>query len=272
MAGLESKVRLVTRNNSSEFSVRERGLYVLVGLPSDIEGDEMYAERQSVADAIAKKGFNVMEVDCHWPRDKFVWHNNTYVHSHPYYDEGGCFVLGKTYFVASADTKFHWSKCISNANKGTIEKTLKNIYKSSCYMVPSFKKRGGDPEIHLDLTISIIESRNLMLVDERHYRQQKRIFEKIAYERSQNVVPVMVGREGSLWPMNILVLDYNGKTTAIANENSKNVLKALNKYDIDIAAVPIRELPKLGGSIRCITNTVECLSVYDQIKHSVIKK
>ena len=49
-----------------------------------------------------------MEVDCHLPRDKYVWFNNSYVHSHPYYDEGGCFVFGKNYFVASADKDIYW--------------------------------------------------------------------------------------------------------------------------------------------------------------------
>ncbi|MDD4878422.1 MAG: hypothetical protein PHO02_05305 [Candidatus Nanoarchaeia archaeon] len=267
---LERKVRLVTRNTCSEFSPKKRGLYVLVGVPPDLNGDETYEERQDVADAISRKGFNVSEVNCHWPRDKYVWFKNSYVHSHPYYDEGGCFVLGKTYFVASADKERYWDYRIRRVKQmDTIENKLKEIHNSDFYMIPSLRRRGCDPEIHLDLSISIIESRNLMLVDERHYRQQKRIFEKIAYERSQKVVSVNCGDEANLWPMNILILDYRGKTTAVANANCKKVLKVLNKYDIDLITVPIRRLPSLGGSIRCITNTVECLSVYNKIKSSV---
>ncbi|MDI6737261.1 MAG: arginine deiminase-related protein [Nanoarchaeota archaeon] len=268
MTSLESKVRLVTRNTDSKFSVKERGLYVLVGIPED--ADDTLEERQDVADAISKKGFNVVEVNCHWPRDKYVWFKNSYVHSHPYYDEGGCFVFGKTYFVASADKDIYWDYRIRRIKQmETIEDRLKEIHDSDFYMIPSLKRRGQDPEMHLDLSISIIESRNLMLVDSRHYRQQKRIFEKIAYERSQKVVLVNSEDEARLWPMNILILDCKGKTTAVANANCRKVLKALNKHDIDIITVPITNLPSLGGSIRCITNTVECLSVYNKIKGSV---
>lgn len=267
---LEKKVRLVTRNTCSEFFPKESGFYVLVGIPLELDGDDMYEERQDVADAISKKGFNVMEVNCYWPRDKYVWFKNTYVHSNPYFDEGGCFVLGKNYFVASADKEAHRDYRIRRIKHlDTIEKRLKKLYNSDFYMVPSLKKRGHDPELHLDLTISIIESRGIMLVDARHYRQQKRLFEKIAYERSQKVISVNCGDDARLWPMNILILDYKGKTTAVANENCKKALKVLNKYDIDIITVPIRQLPKDGGSIRCVTNTVECLSVYNKIKSSV---
>lgn len=270
---LEKKVRLVTRNTSSEFSPKESGFYVIVGVPPELEGDEMYEERQDVADAIAKRGFNVMEVDCYWPRDKYVWFKGTYVHSHPYYAEGGCFVFGKDYFVASADKEAHRDYRIRRIKSlGTIEKRLKNLHETDFYMVPSLKRRGRDPEIHLDLTISIIESRGIMLVDSRHYRQQKRIFEKIAYERSQKVISVNCGDDAGLWPMNILILDYKGKTTAVANSNCKKLLKVLNKYDIDLITVPIRRLPKQGGSIRCVTNTLECLSVYNKIKGSVEKR
>ena len=270
---LEKKVRLVTRNTCSEFSPKERGLYVIVGVPPDIEGEETYEERQDVADAIANKGFNVMEVDCHWPRDKYVWFNNSYVHSHPYYDEGGCFVFGKNYFVASADKDIYWDYRIRRVKKmDTIEQRIKDIHSTDFYMIPSLRRRGCDPQVHLDLSISIIESRGIMLVDSRHYRQQKRIFEKIAYERNQKVISVNSEDEAKLWPMNILILEHRGKTTAVANENCKKVLKVLNKYDIDIITVPINHLPSLGGSIRCITNTVECLSVYNKIKGSVEKK
>ncbi|MFH1065949.1 MAG: arginine deiminase-related protein [Nanoarchaeota archaeon] len=267
---LEKKVRLVTRNTCSEFLPKERGLYVIVGIPPELEGDDMYDERQDVADAISRKGFNVMEVDCYWPRDKYVWFNNTYVHSHPYFDEGGCFVFGQNYFVASADKEAHRDYRIRRIKSlDTIEKKLKKLYNADFYMVPSLKRRGHGPELHLDLSISIIESRNLMLVDARHYRQQKMLFEKIAYERSQKVISVNCGDDARLWPMNMLILDYKGKTTAVANSNCKKALKFLNKYDIDIITVPITRLPKDGGSIRCITNTVGCLSVYNQIKSSV---
>ena len=80
----------------------------------------------------------------------------------------------------------------------TIEQRIKDIHSTDFYMIPSLRRRGCDPEIHLDLSISIIESRGIMLVDSRHYRQQKRIFEKIAYERNQKVISVNSEDEAKL--------------------------------------------------------------------------
>lgn len=261
MVGLEHKVRLVTYNSCSDFSVNKSGLYVIVGVPSDLDKDDThYEERNGLAEWLKENGLNVIKADCHWPRDKYVWHKNNYVYDYSYFEEGGCFVFGKNYFVASADEDFDRRRRMH-----TREERLKELYGTPFYMVPSMRDKEG-PRGHLDLSISIIESRKLLLVDARHYRQQKRLFEKIAYEQGQKLVSVASADEGRLWPMNMLVLDNEKKTTVIANSECKRVLKILNKYDLDMITYDILDVPSLGGSIRCITNTVENLSVYRKIK------
>jgi len=252
--GLEHKVSLVTYNTSRDIPVKQSGLYVLVGVPSDLEKDDShYEERNGLAEWLKDNGLDVIKVNCHWPRDKYVWFKNTYVHNMTYFAEGGCFVFGNNYFVASAELDFDRRR-----TKHSVERKLSELYDTPLYMVPSFR-HNGQPRVHLDLTISIIESRKLLLVDSRHHRQQKRLFEQIAYEQGQKLVVVNSGEDAKLWPMNMLVLDNGKKTTVVANSECKKLMKVLNRYDLDLITMDIFDVPSLGGSIRCITNTVESM-------------
>lgn len=257
--GLEHKVRLVTYNTSRDFLVKQSGLYVLVGVPSDLDRKlPDYEERNGLAEWLKDNGLNVKKVDCYWPRDRYVWFKDTYVYNYDYFDEGGCFVFGQNYLLASADM----------GDEEDVEKArqaLESMFGAKAYMVKSYRDREG-PRLHLDLTVSIIESRKLLLVDYRHYRQQKRMFEKIAYEQGQKLVVVNSRDEARLWPMNMLVLDDRKKATVVANSECKKLMKVLNKYDLELITSDFLNVPEDNGSIRCVTNTVEGVDVFREIR------
>jgi len=261
MQNLERIVKLVSKDFYDSMRVQS-GLHVLVGVPSDIKSYEVeYKERNSVALRLQEKGFRVHKVDCHWPRDKYIWFRDVYVYNYNEYSEGGCFVFGKNYFIASAEIDPY-----ATAQQKT--KRLEELFKAPFYLVPSMEWYGYRL-VHIDMTISIIESRKLLLVDERHYNQQKRLFEKLAYEQEQNLVKVGTRSEARLWPLNILVIEEKDRTTVVANSEAKRTLKILNKYDLDIITVKFVETPRRRGSIRCITNTIESMDVYKKIKSCI---
>lgn len=235
--------------------------------PSAIIANEFESARE-LGKIVAQLGYEVGYTTNPWPRDYMVSFNEHYIsrgEGGRKIAEGGCFVFGKDYLIFSEEIYFSNE---ADRLKRKLQKTLEQFFKVPAYSVGSYCSRGGS-ERHIDLTLLTIPQRNMLIVDENHYKQIPKDFKHIA--KAQNL-ELVIAKNCQLWALNCLVLDYQGSPVVIANEKTRPFLKLLKELKLNYATVLADQSPELGGSVRCRTNTAANLTLFDQFGFHYRKK
>ncbi len=210
-----------------------------------------------LAEAVGELGYETYFSACSWPRDRFISMNDNYIPRRRrgrVMGEGGCFVFGQNYLIYSKEIYNPYAESYSK-NIKELEERLKRFLGVAVYSVESYvwedpEKNG--PERHLDSTILTIPQKNILIVDNKHYRQSAGTFEKIAAAQKLELVIMPFRRPLSL---NCLVLEDKGQPIVFADKKAKSLHRCLAELKIDY--IPIKadeDLERLGGSIRCRTN------------------
>lgn len=184
----------------------------------------------------------------YWPRDRINSFNDCYI---PCKNRlrgrkigaGGYFVCGKDYSIFSEDI---YEK---PGLRNKLAETLEDFFEVPVYMVEAYACRNSIG--HMDLTVLPIPQKDILIVDSRHYKQQKERFEEIAEAQEQKLV---VAEGCHSWACNCLVLEKDGEPVVVANEKTKKFQKLLSKLNLDYVTVLSDVSPSLNGSIRCSTN------------------
>lgn len=216
-------------------------------------------EFNAINKTIQSHGYEVLPIKTRWPRDAYV-HDGTNLITQ--FEQGN---LGVGGLIVESDDFVIFSSVVKDMFHCDPKKAIKrkNMFKDKkiYFVEPMVNKNGTyiDQNMHIDTTIGSIPSLNLLTVDEDHYKQRKTLFNKISRENYTEIIPIKINQENKRsWHNNYLVIE-NGETLVITDGYADNVNKVLQNLNINLSPIDIGMIanPKLGGSIRCLTNIVK---------------
>lgn len=232
----------------------------------------VFESAQELGNLVENLGYEACYSLCEWPRDQMISFRDNYISggkSDQKIAEGGNFVLGKDYLIFSEEiytSNFNFKTSVNAKRK--IRETLEDFFKVPIYSIESYVDSAG-PRGHIDLTLLTIPQREMLIVDNRHYKQASTGLKQIA--KAQNL-ELVIAKNCRLWALNCLVLDCQGSPVVIANEKTKPFLNLLSELKLDYVTVIADKSPSQGGSIRCRTNTAANACLFEQLGIAVRKK
>ena len=212
-------------------------------------------ERKSIGHALVKTGLEVYATNTLWPNDSYILNNGLVIAGMHFGDlaHGGNYIFGNGFVL------------VSSAIKDDLEKKLKDSepfreffsgsevifippYAGSIEGIDGFKLKPR----HLDLTAGYVPSAKLLSIGERHYTQEKKLFEEL---KKRFGISIQITKRDNFYPNNFFVLEYKGKTYVVANKLNNPFKNKENNFRVIETEEEVVNLPgKFGGSVNCAIN------------------
>jgi hypothetical protein len=228
---------------------------ILIGCQRDAFA--LNQELELVKKALSPYGFEIIESSHPWPRDLFVYNDETYFFWTDFgkIGKGGNVVHGKDFVLISKDA-------IGGHEKELLEQYSNDLFPGlEIYVIPSYsyhEKSDG----HIDLTIGSVKSKNLLTIDKKHYEIAKDIFDDIEKKHKTTIIPIeSESKDGCIFfEHNYLVIEEGmDQPIAVVNRIGRKIRDEL-LYNGLIVLSPNQNIvcnPSVKeGGIRCMTNLV----------------
>ena len=223
-------------------------------------------ERKSIGHALVKTGLEVYATNTLWPNDSYILNNGLVIAGMYFGDlaHGGNYIFGDGFVL------------VSSAIKDGLEKKLKDSepfreffsgsevifippYAGSIEGIDGFKLKPR----HLDLTAGYVPSAKLLSIGERHYTQEKKLFEEL---KKRFGISIQITKRDNFYPNNFFVLEYKGKTYVVANRLNNPFEDRDPKLRVTETDKEIINLPgKFGGSVKCAVNMSPTTGLWDRL-------
>lgn len=236
-----------------------------------------FNELNGLANALSRYGIQTVDVNCLWPRDHFVFHNNKF-HTKKqvgYFAEGGALIFGDDFAIAPITLPL-----AVKLSEDETRKKLCNLYDVSRVHFIPVRSGFGHRIDHIDLSVLLLQSLGKLFVDASLYEKARTRFDKISDTEGLDCVS-MDGFSLNFGANSLDFLDDSGKLIVLSpkpkynspfvvDEDGLRVLKftyaddslpsALSSVLLGSNATVIdldfKRFQPSGGSIRCKTNVL----------------
>ena len=257
------KITIIRENGIEEIMIEEDIPKLIFG---ESDAHSQKKERKSIGRALVETGLDVYATNTPWPNDAYVLNNGLVLPEIEFRDlaHSGNYLFGDGFIL------------VSTAIRDDLEKRLKDsehfrrfLEGKEIVFVPPYSgiimgmEGSGLKPRHIDLTMGYIPNAKVLSVDEKHYRQEKRIFDDLVRRFG---ISVNITDHENYYPNNFFAFSDNGHSTVIANRYNNPLSNRSNGFIVIETDIDILNLPgKFFGSVKCAVNITPTTKLWDAL-------
>ncbi len=203
---------------------------------------------------LAQHGFYAEPVSFLWPRDGYVFFNERYTREteHGRCGEGGCFLEGKDFLLAS-DTIRLPHKPFHKADPDELREYLEKLYGGRVIIFPSEHTEEGN---HIDFCSLLLPTSNTLIIDAIPRGRVMSRFESMLADAQLTLRVFNSDNCGVYHPLNALALSKEDHDIVFFDGKTEGLAAVLESCGAEPVPVALKN-DSPHGKIHCATNTMQ---------------